>query len=77
MLNQRNWKVARHSVFTNFTADHFVTKCHRVNSSRNPISAACTWDSILSAIVKIGTNANLLAGRFALFESSLLTTTKR
>jgi len=34
--------------FTNFTAAHFVAKCHVVNSLQNPISDACAWDSIIS-----------------------------
>ena len=37
--------------FTNFTAVHFVTKCHIVNSSQKiPSSSPWTWDGILSFI---------------------------
>ena len=38
--------------FTNFTAAYFFEKCHTVNSSQNPISAAWTSNSTLSVITQ-------------------------
>ena len=38
--------------FTIFTVVHFAAKCHTVNSSQKSISAACTWDSMLSVIAQ-------------------------
>jgi len=36
----------------NFIAAHFVAKCHTMDSSQKPISAACTWDIIISVITQ-------------------------
>ena len=51
---------------------------------KNPISAICTWDSILSVItqdswlyVKIGTKNDLKTDNFAVFESSRFVTAER
>ena len=38
--------------FTNFVAAHFIAKCHVCTLRKTPISAACTWNSILSAITR-------------------------
>ena len=70
--------------FANLTAAHFVAKCHTVNSPQTPISAACTWDNILSVItqdlwpqVRIAKKTDLKTDSFAMFEGSSFVTTER
>ena len=57
---------------------------HTVDSSKNPISGACTWVNILSVItqdswpqVRIGTMTDLKTYSFAVFESSRYVVTER
>jgi len=68
-----------HSRFANFTAAHFVAKCHIVDSSQKLIFDACTWDSILSVITqdswpqaRIATKTNLNTDSFAGLEAPVL-----
>jgi len=68
-------EVARHSVFTNSTAEHFVAKYHAVNSSQN-LSFDASEIALFDSFIEDSTNTDLKAGSFAVFESSRFVSTE-